>query len=338
MDLVIGGSGFLGEALVKRLLKDDKKVRIFDVIPPSFSVNKNIEFIKGDVSEYNTVEKVMRGCNVVYNTASLLPCSQAGKRFKTTNVIGTENVLKAAKKLGINKVIHISSSIVYGIPESLNISEQQAVAPIGPYGRSKVAAEKVCIDYINKGLNIVILRPRFIVGPGRLGLLTILFEWVSEGKNVYTIGSGKNIFQMVGVDDLVEACILASKNGKNGIYNIGADNTPTVEELLNKLIKHSGGSSKIVKLPSWPAKFSLKILDIFKLTPLGAEHYLIADKNYVLNCQKAIADLGWVPKQNPVDMINLAYDWYIKNEDNCNKNNKSNFPRQVFLKIIKFFS
>jgi nucleoside-diphosphate-sugar epimerase len=336
MHLVAGGAGFLGKKLTEKLVSAGQSVRVIDVCEnPKI---KSAEYLRVDVTNYKEVERAVKGCDVLYNLVSLLPCARAGKEYLHVNVAGTENLMRAANKYRVKKIIHVSSSIVYGIPKSDLITEGDKTKPIGDYGKSKLMAEEVCRRYIKKGENVSILRPRFIVGPGRLGLLTILFGWIADGKNIYSIGSGENKFQMIGANDLVSACMLAEKSGRSGVYNIGADNVPTVRELLCALTKHAKTGSKVRGINATLAVGALRILDFLKISPLGTEHYLIADKNYVLDTHKAKSDLGWAPKEDQIEAMIESYDWYIKNRGHINMKSKSNFPREIALKVVKFFS
>lgn len=339
MNLITGGSGFLGLNLAKKLAAKNEKVRIFDLRIPGIK-NKRIEFFKGDIINFDDVYNACDNVDIVFNLASLLPCSRAGQMFKKVNVGGTENLLKASLKRKVKKVIHVSSSIVYGVPERIPCDETCRTRPLGAYGKSKLDAEKLCLDYIRKGLKITILRPRLIIGPGRLGLLTILFEWVRRGKRIYLIGSGKNHFQMVSVYDLIDACLLSAKRGSNEIINIGVDNVPTVYELMKALIKHAKSNSKMTPVNATFARYVLRLLDFFRLTPLNAEHYFIADKEYVLDTKKAKKILGWKPKYSQIEAMNSAYDWYMANYKGFSKKEHlpSDFPEERLLKLLRFFS
>jgi nucleoside-diphosphate-sugar epimerase len=227
---------------------------------------------------------------------------------------------------------------VYGVPKEVPLKETSAAKPIGDYGRSKLLAEDACREYSEKFPGVVILRPRFIVGPGRMGLLTILFDWIRKGKNIYTIGSGANRYQMVGVQDLVDACVLAMERGNSGIYNIGADTVPTVRELLCELIAHAGTGSRVIATDARLARGALMIFNALSLSPLVGEHYLIGDKDYIVDTSKAKRELGWFPRQSHREMLNGAYDWYLGNKESIRTGSRSDFPREKALRILRWFS
>lgn len=334
--LIAGGGGFLGIKLAERLAELRHNVIIYDLRLSHPITHKKISFVRGDIRFPHFLAKTSTGIDVIFNLASLLPCSRAGNLFTKVNVDGNDNLLKAAQKQKVKKFVYVSTSIVYGIPEITPLREDSVPHPIGPYGESKLRAEKRCLDAIEQGLKVTILRPRFIVGPGRLGLLRILFDWIHRGKKVYVIGDGSNRFQMVGVFDLVDACVLALKKGDNEIINIGADDPPPVYDLLQGVIAHAGSSSRIVRLPAGIARITLKLLDAFALTPFNSEHYYIADKEYILNTTKAKKILRWKPKYTHQEMMNKAYDWFITGE--MHEEIASDNPNEGLLKVLKFFS
>lgn len=336
--LIAGGGGFLGIKLAERLAAMKHKVIIYDLRLFQPIRHKMITFIRGDIRLLHNIINLCGGVDVIFNLASLLPCSRAGNLFTKVNVDGNDNLLAAAQKQKVKKFIYVSTSIVYGIPSNTPCREDSIPVPIGPYGKSKVLAEQRCLEAMKTGLKVTILRPRFIVGPGRLGLLGILFDWIQRGKNVYVIGKGANRFQMVGVFDLIDACILAIKKGDNEIINIGADDTPSVYELLQGVITHAGSPSRIIRLPAGLARVALKLLDVFALTPFNAEHYYIADKEYLLDTAKAKKILGWKPKYSHQQMMNSAYDWFVASKDQVYEQIESDKPKEGLLKMIKFFS
>lgn len=338
MKLITGGLGFVGRTLAARLLESGEKVRILDRRIPSQPLPPNCEYIPADVSDFAAVREACRNVGVVFNLVSLLPCSRAGRDFWRVNADGTANVLRASAEAGIRKVVHLSSSIVYGVPKEVPILEDSPLSPVGDYGKSKLAGENHCRTYMTTGLDVTILRPRFIVGPGRLGLLVILFEWIRLGRKIYTIGSGRNRFQMLSVDDLVEACFLAQDRAHGETINVGAEPVPTLYDLLSDLIRHARTPSAITPIPAWLARNSLRLLSLFNLSPLGIEHYLIADKEYVLDTTKARTLLGWTPKHDMGAALRSAYDWYCSNRETLSRDSEQDFPAEGFLRLLKLIS
>lgn len=323
MRLIIGGSGFLGTNLAQKLLSLGEKVRIYDIRPPRVHASKLLDFVRGDVRDSEAVYDACKNVDLVFN---MIP---------QVIVRGVENVLEASIRTDVSKVVYVSSSMVYGVPKFAPCDESCEPNPVGGYGKSKLQAEKLCKNYLKKGLDITILRPKLIVGPGGLGFLTIIFEWVRRGKNVYIIGSGENRFQMVSVSDVSEACVLASTKGSGEIFNIGSDNVPTVRQQMEALKEHAGTGSQVIPVNATLAKSILGLLSFFRVSPIDAQYYILADKDYVLDTTKAKRILGWTPKHDNIEMTIAAYDWYVQNY----KELPSRLPAdRGIMRLLKYIS
>ncbi|MFA5319840.1 MAG: NAD-dependent epimerase/dehydratase family protein [Candidatus Omnitrophota bacterium] len=338
MYLITGGGGFLGAGLARRLTeRGGMPVRVFDLRRRD-NVPAEAEYCRGDIQVPGDIEKAVKGASVVFHLASLLPCARAKSGFYKVNTRGTYNLLDACRRHGVKRVVYLSSSSVYGMPAVVPLKEDSPACPVGDYGRSKLLAEEICLRYADNGMTVAIIRPRFIIGPGRLGLLKVVFDWVHENRNVYTIGSGSNRFQMVGIDDLIDACLLAASSGNSGIYNIGADNVPTVRELLGGLIAHARSASVLVPLNSALVKAGLRVLDALNLVPFTGEQYLLADKEYILDASRAKEEMGWAPRHSHEEMFNGAYDWYLVNKPFLGEENICDHPREKVLRLLKCLS
>ena len=159
--------------------------------------------------------------------------------FESVNVIGTANVLVGARDAGVAKVVHTSSSAVFGIPDSNPVSEDSPCRPLEAYGRAKLRAEQLCHEAADAGLDVSIVRPRTILGHGRLGIFAILFDFVAAGAPVYVLGAGDNRYQLVHADDLADACLRAGDRAGPDTYNIGASEFGTMRETIQALVDHA---------------------------------------------------------------------------------------------------
>ena len=210
--LITGGSGYFGSLLRDRLLDRGQAVRVFDLADAN-DRPAAVEFALGDIRDENRVRVACDGCDVIYHCVAQVPLAKDRHLFESVNIDGTENLLKAALAAKARKVIYVSSSAVFGAPKSNPVTEQTAPAPAEAYGRAKLAGETLCARYGQQGLDVSIIRPRTIMGHGRLGIFQILFEWIRTGYNVPVLGRGDNTYQFVHADDLAEACILAASRG-----------------------------------------------------------------------------------------------------------------------------
>ena len=164
-------------------------------------------------------------------------------------------------------------------------------------------------------MDVTIIRPRTIIGHGRLGIFQILFEWVRTGYNVPVLGNGDNIYQFVHADDLAEACILASKKSGSTIYNCGTDRYGTMREVLEHLCEHAKTGSRVRSIPMAPAIFGMKITSALGISPLAAYHALMYGRSMYFDLSRAQKELGWNPKFSNEEMFVESYNWYVINRE-----------------------
>lgn len=314
---ITGGSGFLGLHLARRLLAGGHEVASLDLEPLEAPLTAaGMRGIVGDIRDRARAAELCRGADVLVHAAAALPIRGSREEIRSVNVEGTATVLAAAAEAGVRRVVMISSTAVYGIPSVHPITEETPIVPLGPYGESKVEAEEVCRAFARRRLEVVILRPKTFLGPERLGVFEILFDWVREGRRIYTIGSGRNRYQLLAVEDLVEAIVLAAERPVAGeVLNVGAKRFGTVREDLQALIDHAGSGSRLTPLPAAPVQAVLRGLELARLSPLAEWHYKTADKDSYVDVAKAGRLLGWEPRLSSADTLIAAYDWYLANRD-----------------------
>ncbi|HSD85341.1 MAG TPA: NAD(P)-dependent oxidoreductase, partial [Anaerolineae bacterium] len=200
--LVTGGSGFLGINLIRYLLKRGHTITSLDIAPFTYAdVADRIQIITGDIRDRAAVDRAMQGAEIVVHGAAALPLYPREDIY-TTNINGTRIVLELAYQHHVERLIHISTTAVYGIPDHHPLLEGDPLHGVGPYGETKVAAEAICHEYQQRGMCVPILRPKSFVGPERLGVFALLYEWAREGKNFPMLGKGDNPYQLLDVEDL----------------------------------------------------------------------------------------------------------------------------------------
>jgi nucleoside-diphosphate-sugar epimerase len=268
-----------------------------------------------------------------------VPLAKDKELFHSVNVHGTENLLRAALEAQVGKVIYVSSSAVFGVPRSNPVTEETPPTPGEPYGRAKLEAEALSRDYARRGLDVTIIRPRTIMGHGRLGIFQILFEWIREGYNVPVFGRGDNIYQFVHADDLAEACILAASRPGATTYNCGAAKFGTMRETLEHLCAHAKTGSKVRSVPMSPAVGLMKLTSALGLSPLGAYHALMYGRSLYFDIGKAQRELNWQPHYSSDEMFAQSYDWYLANrEKTLNAHHASHHRspvKQGILSLVK---
>lgn len=334
--LITGVSGFFGGHLARHLIATGWKVRGLDVVPLKEPDLGGVEFVSGDVGDADVVERLARGVDAVIHNAALVPLSRSGKRYWTVNVDGTRTVLEACARNKVRKVVYISSSSVYGVPVETPVTEQTPLRPMDDYGKSKAAGEAVCAEY-RSSLDISTIRPRTIIGTGRLGILQILFDWLRENRRFYLFGSGNNRFQLVGSLDLASACRLACERPCKGEdFNIGAAEFSTLRGDLESFARAVGSKSRFMSVPIGPARAFLSALDRLRISPFVSYHYHIVDKDVWFDTAKAQKILGWQSVESNSDMLVKAYDWYVEHQHELGEEAASTHRKRVKLGVIKF--
>jgi len=339
---VTGGSGFLGINLIRFLLKKDCQIVSYDLAPFDYLGKKQVSAILGDIRNKKFLEKSLQGCDMVIHCAAALPL-YSKKDIFTTDVNGTRKVFQAAYKNKIKRVIFISSTAVYGVPDHHPLYETDELIGVGPYGEAKILAEKEAVKFRQKGMCIPIIRPKSFIGPERLGVFALFFDWAKDGKNFPMIGSGKNRYQLLDVEDLCQAiwlCIIGKKNKVNDIFNIGAKKFTSMKEDYQAVLDCAGYGKKIIPFPAGPVIFALKVLEALKLSPLYKWVYETASRDSFVSIEKAEKILGFKPKYSNKDALVRNYKWYLKNLNQFEKLSgiSHRVPwKQGILKLIKFF-
>jgi nucleoside-diphosphate-sugar epimerase len=312
---ISGGAGFLGLHLARRLLADGHEVRTLDVVPlDDAELERSVQELRGDVRESDRVAELVAGADVVVHAAAALPIQASRESIRSVNVTGTENVLLAAREADVQRVVFISSTAVYGVPEKHPIEEDDPLVGVGSYGESKIDAEGLCRV---AAVETTIVRPKTFIGPERLGVFEILFDWIREGRRIYILGKGHNRYQLLAVEDLVDAIVRAGTvpEAAGETFNVGATEFGTVRSDLQALIDHAGSSSRLQPVPVKPAEVALRTLELLKVSPLAEWHYKTAHKDSFVDVARAQRVLGWQPRLSNRAALIETYDWYLANRD-----------------------
>lgn len=341
--LVTGGSGFLGINLVRYLYNKGYNVRVLDIVKFDYpDMNDKIKFFLTDVRDKKGVYDAMKGCDCVVHTAAALPLYPEKEIF-STNIRGIINVLECVEELKIKRMVHISSTAVYGVPDHHPLYETDKMQGVGPYGITKVRAERFCSDFRKKGLCISVLRPKSFVGPERLGVMAIYYDWIKRGKNIPIIGNGKNRYQLLDVEDMcmsIELCLSKDKKKVNSVFNVGAKEYTTMKEDFGAILKHVGSRKKVIPLPAKLVVSALKILEFFNLSPLYKWVYETASTDSFVSVGKIEKTLGFKPKYSTKEALIRNYDWYLKNLYKFENQEGTNHRvpwKQGALKVVSWF-
>jgi len=273
--LVSGGAGFIGSHLVKTLVRAGYQVKVLDNLSTGSINNLSdllnaIEFVNGDVRDYNVVERAIRGVDAVVHLAALIDVAESVKKpdlYFDVNVKGTYNVAKASKNVSI--LIFASSSAIYGEPIRVPISEDHPLMPRSPYAASKVSGEAFVNAFAAQyGFRSIVLRFFNVYGPKQsrayAGVISEFIRRVSKGEPLIIFGDGEQTRDFVHVSDIVNAIMISLKNEEaRGVFNIGSGEAITINQLARLIIKMAGKEDlKLIYESSRPGDIKYSVVDI----------------------------------------------------------------------------
>ena len=240
--LVTGGSGFIGKHLVNTLFNAKHAVKVLDLKESEFP--KNVEFIKGDIRDFETVNSALKGIDVVFHLAALTSVQDSIENPLETadiNVTGTINILNSCVLNKVKRLVFSSSAAVYDLKS--------------PYGASKLSAENFCTAFYNSyGLETVILRYFNVYGPGaKQGVIKNFLDNLSQNKELLIYGDGSQTRDFVYVKDVVKANILAMNSDIRSIgksFDIGSGISTSINYLVKVIKKVTGKTPEFKVMPA----------------------------------------------------------------------------------------
>lgn len=341
--LVTGGSGFLGINLVRYLHSKNYDVSSIDLVEFDYVDCKDrVNAIQGDIRDVPTLERAMQGADFVIHCAAALPLYPEAD-IMSTDVQGTRNVLDAAWKHGVKRVVHISTTAVYGVPDHHPLYEHDPLIGVGPYGKAKILAEGECMKDRAQGRCVTIIRPKSFIGPERLGVFALLYDWAKDGKNFPLPGGGDNLYQLLDVEDLcvvLEHCLAKPESVVNDTFNIGAKVFGTVRQDFQAVLDEAGKGKKIIGIPEGPMNAALALLRLLRLSPVYKWAYGTVAKESFVSVEKAENVLSFAPRYSNKDALLRNYHWYLANvkrfEGQSGVSHRVPWS-QGFLKVLKPF-
>ena len=294
---VIGGAGFIGSHLTKRLLRDGHSVLVIDNLHTGKKENleglENVEFHEISIRDYDGLAKVLKGIDGIFHQAALISVQESFKipeEYYYVNVVGTANVFKIARRLGV-KVVYASSSSVYGKIVEIPIKEETCRNPTNPYGKTKLECEELAEKYFKEGLSVIGLRYFNVYGAGQniahAGIITKFLEVLKEKRPPMIYGDGEQTRDFIYIDDVVEANIQAMLSDvKTGVFNIG-----------------TGTATSIFDLTMLVGELSKNALH-----PLYQEGLEGDVRVSVADCSKSLEVLGWKSKVRLRDGLSILVE------------------------------
>jgi len=344
MFLVTGGSGYLGCLMAERLHKEGKRFISVDCLAPSVSYDEGI-YENGDICNKEFMDGIFRRYNVdiVFHFATQIDFKVKNQHdLFTNNVHTTEVVAELCHEYSVKKLIFTSSNSVYlGNSGDHPFSEKDKPIPVDEYGRAKIASEKLLEKY-NGEFDCVIFRCPNIMDAGRVGMMSILFDFVQEGRKCWMIGDGQINHQCIYAQDLLNAMFMALELKGHYIFNIGTDRISTIREMYDGIIESAHSKSRVVALPNFFIVPLLKLLNRFNMSPLGPYQFRMLTQNFCFDISYIKATLGWRPTLSNVEMLTKAYEYYVKNIESMSCSDEVSASRSRVkmgvIKIVKFLS
>ena len=346
--LITGGSGFLGINLIRALYqKGYTQLTSIDIAPFDYPEEdrQKVTAVLGDIRDEALVDRLISEHDLLIHCAAALPlCSE--EEIHSTDVEGTRNLLSAAARHKVEILVYTSATSVYGVPDHHPLVEEDRMVGVGPYGQAKIDAENLCAEFRSKqGMCIPVIRPKSFIGPERLGIFAIFYEWARDGHNFPLLGRGDNRYQLLDVEDLCDAIIKTltlPKETVNSVFNIGAQEFTTMREDFQVVLTRAGFGKRIIMLPAGPAIFILRIIEKLGLSPVYEWIYDTAAKDSFVSVEKAEKILGFSPRFSNQDAFLRNYQWYLDHAEELTKLKTTGVTHRVpwkqgVLKLAKWF-
>lgn len=307
--LVTGAAGVLGSRLTTDLLASGAEVVAYDLRPLAPAAGLDVR--TGDVRDRDALLEAAKGCAAIVHCASALP-SYPKAQIRSIIVDGAASMLNAAKEADVPHVVHISSTAVYGLPRLVPTPEDHPHEPVDTYSAAKAEAEALVAPH-RADRCVSVIRPKTFLGPGRLGLFGMLFEWADEGRDFPVIGKGDVKIQMLDLDDLaraVQTVLDAPLETADDVYNIGAAEFGTLREDFQAVLDEAGYGRRIRALPAAPAIAALRTASALGLSPVYDRLVRKLKADSYVDTSKAAERLGFTPLHANRDAILRTYRWW----------------------------
>ena len=311
--LITGATGFIGSHLTELCVEKGYNVVAFDRYNPNRNLGwleqskyqKDINFIFGDIRDYDSVLKAIKGCKIVFHLAALIgiPYSYVSPlAYIKTNVEGTYNILESSKTIGINQLLITSTSETYGSATYIPIDEKHPYFAQSPYSASKISADHLAMSYWNSfKLPIKIVRPFNVYGPrqsSRAVIPSIVIQALNS-TNKIKLGNISPSRDFTYVEDTCNAFleILAAKNLFGNIINVGSKNEFKINDIAKKILSKIGSKANIVKEEQ---RTRAKKSEVVRL---------------VCDNKKLLKNTKWKPKINIDQGLDITINWFKKFKD-----------------------
>jgi len=326
--MITGATGFIGSNLFKRLNTTENQIHVlYRNYSESISDNPNVKLFSGDITDIQSVERCMQGCDQIYHLAAYARgWAKDKKLFFEANTRAVENILESAIKLGVKRVLFASTSLTFGPSNSQSNYESlvRSVPLYTDYQASKIEAEKIVTKYLDKCLEIITIHPTRPFGPGLINEANAVVKIIDlyvKGKFRFILGSGEATGNYVFIDDVVEGCIKAMNKGRSGEkYILGGENI-SYNQLFEIISELSGIKHTIWHIPEsaglafgYVEEFLGKTTNHYPfITPGWIRTFA---KDWSFSCDKAVREIDY--KITPVKLaLEKTITWLKENSNIC---------------------
>jgi len=312
---VTGASGFVGSHLIEALRRDSRRIGVLSHQNhlPAFDA---YETVSGDINDFPLLARSLQGTGTLFHLAAALGGSLIDPgEFERINIQGTDTVLRAAREAGVKKIVHFSSAGVLGkVPKGTVAGEDHALNPQTVYDRTKCEGERIAMRYAENGLDVCIVRPGWIYGPGDRRTFKLISAVAK--KRFCMVTRGDSLQTPVYIDDLIRGTLMCAEKGRRGeIYHLAGDEALPVKSMVSTIAAAAGARIPPFYLPLLPARAAAGILETLfrafhKEAPLtrGKLAFFIHPKP--LSIEKAVSTLGFQPRVPFQEGMSTTLEWY----------------------------
>ncbi|MFC1460950.1 NAD-dependent epimerase/dehydratase family protein [Verrucomicrobiota bacterium] len=318
--LVTGGTGFTGSHLTRRLLSRGHEVRVLDNqkgIAYEELAEKGADICLGSVTDEGMLKERSSGCEVIHHVAAAFRKVNLPKHvYRDTNVTAMRRLLEIAGENNVRKVVYCSTQGVHGNVDNPPGNETTPIKPEDYYQYTKYEGEKVAQEFIRNGMDITILRPTAIYGPGDPSRFLMLFKRVRTGTFPF-FGRGNALYHPLYIDNFIDAFELAAekREARGQVYIIADEHFYTIKEIVQKIATIMGVDLKTPHFPFWPL-YAISTIVEFAFKPLPMDPPLFrrrADwfrQNRAFKIDKAKSELGYKPAVDLDTGLRRTHEWY----------------------------
>jgi nucleoside-diphosphate-sugar epimerase len=304
---VTGGSGFIGGRLIERLRARGRRVRALARSEAAAErvAARGAEPVPGDLAEVQAMRAGADGCELAFHAAATLGDWGSPEEFERGNVQGTDNVLRACAQAGVRRFVHVGTEAALLAGEPLiEVDESAPLRPDSPalYSATKARAEELVLSAAREGFETVVIRPRFVWGPGDTTLLPAIIELVRSGRFAW-IGHGNHRTSTTHIDNAVEGLLLGAERGRSGNAYFVTDGAPVVfREFVGELLATQGVTAPARSLPvplagalARAGEAAWRLLPLPGRPPLTRFAFWVSSQECTIRIEKARGELGYSP-------------------------------------------